>query len=101
MGDLTFATYVSNQPGESYRVTHIDDPVPKLPSLALGYVHIEGQYWITSGDDVPVTTADITVFTGFSDLEGNGGTLTDDVSAHTWYFNAVSSCYTDPSLSLY
>ena len=101
MGDLAFATYVSDQSGESYRVTHSDDPVPKLPSLLLGYVHVEGQYWITSGNDVTVTTDDITVFTGFSDMEGNGATLTDDTEAHTWYLNAISECYTDPDLDLF
>ena len=76
---------------ESYRVTHANDIVPKLPP-PIGFVHLYGQYWITSGNNVPVTTNDITVFTGDANNQGNAATSSSDVNAHKWYFNNISSC---------
>lgn len=43
------ADYVSTQTGGNYRVTHFDDPVPRLPPLLLGYAHTSPEYWLEGG----------------------------------------------------
>jgi predicted lipase len=35
--------YITNQQGGNYRVTHWNDPVPRLPPIAFGFVHISKQ----------------------------------------------------------
>lgn len=91
----TLASFVSNQgSGSIYRVTHVNDPVPRLPPTALGFVHISPEYYITSGNNVTPTPADITVFTGSNDLRGNAGNnpLDWNLDNHGWYFNKIGAC---------
>lgn len=33
--------------GQTYRVTHMDDPVPRLPTLSMGYRHASPEYWLS------------------------------------------------------
>ena len=90
-GNVAFSQYVSGQ-GNNYRVTHDDDIVPKLPGYLLGYAHVSNEYWITTGDNVPVTTQDIKVSSGAINLSGNEGTLQSDLDNHYWYFEDISAC---------
>jgi Lipase (class 3) len=92
IGQQQFADYVGRQPGGNFRVTHTDDIVPKLPGLLIGYRHFSPEYFITSGNNVPVTTRDITVITGTPWYAGNQGTLTSSTEAHSWYFNRIAAC---------
>ncbi|KAL9619142.1 MAG: hypothetical protein Q9160_006231 [Pyrenula sp. 1 TL-2023] len=93
VGQLTFAEYVTNQPGGNYRVTHTQDPVPRLPPIAIaGYSHTSPEYFISSPNDVTPTPNDITQFDGINELNGNAGQLGLDVSDHGWYFNAIGAC---------
>jgi Lipase (class 3) len=92
VGQQTTADYISNQPGGNYRVTHTDDIVPKLPGIFAGYRHVGTEYFITSGNNVPVTTRDITVIPGRPLIAGNQATFTSSIEAHSWYFNAVGAC---------
>jgi Lipase (class 3) len=91
IGMQTTANYISNQPGGVYRVTHTDDIVPKLPGVLLGYRHVGTEYFITSGNNVPVTSRDITVIQN-SLFAGNQATWTSSVDAHGWYFNPIGAC---------
>ena len=101
IGGSTISNYITNQnKGGNFRVTHYDDPVPRLPPLLLGFVHISPEYYIDTGNYVPVTAADITELTGSINLLGNTGNIGDgvDLDAHGWYFNNISSCDTSDSL---
>jgi hypothetical protein len=91
VGNIPFVNFITNQ-GNNFRVTHKEDPVPKLPGYLLGYAHISPEYWITSPTDAPVTTRDIKVSSGAINFSGNGGTWNSNANDHTWYFNATASC---------
>lgn len=96
VGNNAFATFVTNQGGGNYRVTHQIDVVPKLPGYEiLGYRHVSPQYWITSGDKATVGANDVQVSSGTEDRSGNYGAFGISVSNHLWYFNAVASCAPD------
>lgn len=43
------SNYVTAQEGGNYRVTHLDDPVPRLPPMFLGYTHVSPEYWLSNG----------------------------------------------------
>lgn len=95
VGKQVTADYITRQPGGNYRVTHTDDIVPKLPGIGFGYRHFGPEYFITSGNDVPVTTRDITVIPGQPLIAGNQATLTVSIESHGWYFNEIAACAPD------
>ena len=104
IGGSTISNYITNQnKGGNFRVTHSDDPVPRLPPLLLKFVHISPEYYIKSGNGVPVTAGDITELTGSINLKGNTGNIGNgrDLDAHGWYFNNVSACDTSDSLEIF
>lgn len=93
VGDASLSTYITNQPGGNFRVTHYNDPVPRLPPQLLGYAHISPEYYIDTPNQVAVTANDIEVYQGITNSSGNARWgLDQDANAHTWYFNNVSSC---------
>lgn len=92
VGNVPLATFVTNQHGGNYRVTHADDIVPKLPGYPLGYAHVSPEYWITSPTGATVSAGDIQVSSGVIDLQGNQGTVDSSVPDHLWYFNSIAGC---------
>lgn len=81
----TLSNYITNQnKGGNFRVTHYDDPVPRLPPLAFGFVHISPEYYIKTGNGIAVAAGDVTEFSGSINLFGNTGNLKslDDLAAH-------------------
>jgi pimeloyl-ACP methyl ester carboxylesterase len=92
LGNDIFANFVSNQTeGVNVRVTHTDDPVPRLPPIWLAYDHISPEYWIEQGD-VIVTASDIEVLYGIANIDGNAGQTDFNTTAHAWYFGHISAC---------
>lgn len=88
------AKYITAQ-GKNYRFTHTEDPVPKLPLIAMGYVHVSPEYWITSPNNVTVSTSDIQVLEGEINRNGNTGNDIPDLSKvddHHWYFERTDDC---------
>ncbi len=49
VGNDAFANFVSAQAGLEIRVTHLDDPVPRLPPLLFSYRHTSPEYWLYDG----------------------------------------------------
>lgn len=85
--------FITNQNrGGNFRSTHTDDPVPRLPPLFLGYVHIGSEYWITTPNDVVPAASDITRLDGNINKNGNTGQIALDVNAHFYYFGDISGC---------
>ena len=95
--------------GSNFRVSHTHDPVPALPLKGLppfGYHHVWPQYYIRSGNNVPVTTNDIDEYNhneevmATADVEPPLGYDTNittaldspNIAAHLWYFRQVSAC---------
>lgn len=94
-GNFFFVDFVTKQ-GNNFRITHKEDPVPKLPGYFLGYAHISPEYWITAPSGAPVTSNVVKVSSGAIQLiSGNGGTLGVNVNDHFWYFNDISDCAPD------
>lgn len=92
VGGTKISSYITNQPGGNYRVTHWNDPVPKLPLLTMGYVHISPEYYINKPNQQDVQSGDILTYNGAINLKGNSAWLVVDVEAHRWYFASVYTC---------
>lgn len=101
VGNEAFASFVTSQPGREYRITHLDDIVPKLPPLILGYRHTSPEYWLSTGDDTTVDygVEDIKVCDGTASLNCNSGTLGVSFEAHGYYFQEMTGCDGPPALA--
>lgn len=93
IGGTKISSYISNQPGGNFRVTHVNDPVPKLPLLTMGYVHISPEYYVSTPNYKDVNAGDVQVYNGAINLlKGNQAWLTIDIEAHRWYFGSMYTC---------
>ncbi|KAM7183476.1 Alpha/Beta hydrolase fold [Rhypophila sp. PSN 637] len=93
VGNSVFAKHVTETQGlgAEYRVTHTDDPVPKLPPITTNYRHLSPEYWINT-DNNAIAASQIEVCTGYATLGCNAGTLGANATAHVWYFGHISGC---------
>lgn len=94
VGNDAFVSFITDQPGLESRVTHLDDPVPRLPPIVLGYRHTSPEYWLSDGvaNTTTYTAADVKVCDGFANVDCNGGTTGLDGDAHVYYFEHISGC---------
>jgi predicted lipase len=92
IGGSKISSYITNQAGGNYRVTHWNDPVPKLPLLTMGYVHVSPEYYINKPNKQDVQTGDMKVYEGAINMKGNMAWLLMDIEAHRWYFSSVYTC---------
>ncbi|KAI6371238.1 hypothetical protein MCOR25_004010 [Pyricularia grisea] len=98
VGNQEFVQWEATQTGNvEYRVTHIDDPVPRLPPIFLGYRHVTPEYWLNGGSSSTInyTVADIKVCEGFANINCNGGSLGLDTDAHLYYLTNMLACGSD------
>ncbi|PYH90100.1 lipase [Aspergillus ellipticus CBS 707.79] len=93
VGNYELAEYITSQgSGENFRVTHLNDIVPRLPPMLFGYSQPSPEYWITSGTGDSVTAADIEIIEGINSTAGNAGEATESILAHLWYFFSIATC---------
>jgi hypothetical protein len=102
VGNTAFANFVTAQTGGNYRVTHLDDPVPRLPPILLGYHHTSPEYWLSTGTDTTVnySVSDVKICEGISNTTCNAGVDTIDFTSHGYYFSYVPACIPDFSFRL-
>lgn len=93
VGNAAFAQFVTDQAGAEFRVTHTDDPVPRLPPILFGYRHVSPEYWIYAGSGgAGASAADIKVCAGTANTDCNAGTSGLDAAAHGQYFGPIAGC---------
>ncbi|OJK04868.1 hypothetical protein ASPACDRAFT_1851828 [Aspergillus aculeatus ATCC 16872] len=93
VGNTALANYITSKgSGSNFRVTHLNDVVPRLPPRLLGYSHPSPEYWITSGTGAAVTSSDIDIIQGVDSCAGNAGENITSVLAHLWYFISIGTC---------
>ncbi|KZP07339.1 alpha/beta-hydrolase [Athelia psychrophila] len=100
LGDLAFSEYVTSQANNSanqnYRVTHTDDPDPRIGDTSQGFMHISPEYWISYDANTTtydVSAAQIKVIVGYNNLTGCSGQSGLDLSAHGKYFQSnIAAC---------
>ena len=89
----TLSDFISKQPGGNYRITHLNDPVPRLPPISFNFVHISPEYYIDQKNDRTVAAGDVSVLQGNVNYNGNTAWILTDVFAHAWYFNDIAKCF--------
>ncbi|KAF2403878.1 alpha/beta-hydrolase [Trichodelitschia bisporula] len=95
VGDDATATFITNQApakGANWRMTHWNDPVPRLPPRAFDYAHVSPEYYISVGNGAQVTSNDFITYQGITNSQGNAKWILTDILAHGWYFNQISAC---------
>ncbi|KAH6611422.1 hypothetical protein Trco_001442 [Trichoderma cornu-damae] len=95
VGNDVFASFVTSQPGGGeFRVTHVDDPVPRLPPIIFDYRHVSPEFWLSTGDATTrdYAVADVEVCAGIANVDCNAGTSGLDITAHANYLEDISGC---------
>ena len=101
VGNGEFATFLSDtSKGASYRVTHRDDPVPRLPPFLLGFRHVSPEYYIDSGVEEYPTLDNIEVYDGTLNFGGSEGNIAIQVDAHRFYFGRTSACEREEGIEI-
>ena len=100
VGNDHFANWMTAQQGGQWRVTHRDDPVPRLPPIFVGYRHISPEYWLVGGDAAQKDYAidQIRVCYGIDNTACNGGTFGFNIISHLYYLGETSGCTGFPLL---
>jgi hypothetical protein len=86
---VKWATEVMPQ-GRQFRVTHKDDPVPRLPPLELGFLHVPHELWYDN--DGNTTWTDCTDSATSEDLACSAGRLPYVWKDHDLYLGHHTSC---------
>ncbi|KAF2109324.1 Alpha/Beta hydrolase protein [Lophiotrema nucula] len=94
------SSYITAQAGGNYRITHWNDPVPRLPPIAMNFVHISPEYYINKPNAKAVAATDFRTYTGSVNLQGNGAWLATDIAAHLWYLGGIADCSVTSFLGL-
>ncbi|KAF8305292.1 putative lipase [Trypanosoma cruzi] len=87
---------------ESYRVTHKRDPVPHVPPMFVGYLHVPHEVWYDNdGDTVHKNCNDVfgtpcSALTAKEDPNCSGSVLPIKVEDHLKYLGVCTRCSCDP-----
>ncbi|KAI0457961.1 lipase [Xylaria acuta] len=94
VGNAAFAQFVSDQPGVEYRVTHLDDPVPRLPPIVFNYAQTTPEYWLSNGNSFTTDYGvdDIKVCDGTRSLGCNAATFGLNILSHLYYLGPIAGC---------
>ena len=99
VGNTATVRFLSRQSDKSYRVTAMEDPIPRLPFTRLGYQHTSPEYWISSHPDDPKPD-DVVFLSGYFNPNGaNQFDLLGDgfhMNFHRHYFGYISGCDPNP-----
>ena len=92
VGNKAAAKFLSKQSSLSYRITSIDDPVPRLPAITFNYRHTSPEYWIFANPENP-GSRNILVLNGYYNICGNSGTTGLNFERHGQYFSkSLAEC---------
>lgn len=100
VGNAEFVQYmdaVATNGSNNYRITHYDDPVPRIPpsTVLLGsYRHLSPEYWLKTENATSPGPSDFQVCQGIENGDCNAGTGGFDITAHKQYFGYLSACGT-------
>ncbi|XWW93385.1 hypothetical protein V2A60_001318 [Cordyceps javanica] len=96
VGNDVFANFSNRQRGGLFRITHIDDPVPRLPPMIFSYRHSGTEYWLSNGEasQTEYRPADVKVCRGIDTVACNAGTVGFNLPAHLFYLGGISDCTT-------
>lgn len=94
IGNKEAAAWFSGQSRFSWRITHDNDIVPRLPPRAFGYHHTEPEYWLPEDGNNP-KSEDIQWAYREDDSWGNEGQIWPSRKAHRHYFGDIGKCSGD------
>lgn len=99
IGNEQLSHFISTQPGgNNFRVTHADDPVPRLPLILMGYQHVSPEYHISDAAiGGSVQPSQITIYPGGINFGGNtadDGLVSLNIPAHLHYLikSGIADC---------
>ncbi|PHH61792.1 hypothetical protein CDD81_7956 [Ophiocordyceps australis] len=97
-GNAVFAAY-AQRAARNWRVTHADDPVSRLPPLAMGFRHVDTEYWL-AGDAAEKNNyglSELRSCSGEMTLRCNSGTCGFVPESHQHYFRDIAACAPSPA----
>ncbi len=91
VGNGVFASFVTNQPGAQYRLTHFDDPAPQIPPLWCDYRHTSPEYWMFDQNSTAINygPGDIKICTDIDNITCNAGMIGLTWYSHSFYFEEM------------
>lgn len=94
VGNDAFANFASGQKGNSVRITHTVDPVPRLPPIIFGFRHTTPEIWLSAGSssNTNFKLNELKVCPGIANTKCNAGTFGLDIIAHLHYMSETSAC---------
>ncbi|TGZ84085.1 alpha/beta-hydrolase [Ascodesmis nigricans] len=104
IGNAALSFFItSSTSGSNYRITHLDDPVPRLPLLVQGYTHVSPEYHIFRGDH-NIRPQDVNIVEGLVNFKGNtaaDGIVSLNISAHLRYLGRPGTLMTGCAKGLF
>lgn len=99
VGNVAWAKFVNSQPGITRRMTHLNDPVPRLPPSfwPFKYAHGGTEFWLGpkgSFDTINYNSSDVRICDGIESKACNSGAklFPFNVKAHHNYLGIIDKC---------